>query len=541
MSAHAHAKQPENTKSPQVEPGIQQAGPASNMEALGMLGMANVAKAAEMLTGIGPRDVAEEVLAMVHNAPRMVSVILDALPLTELGKLPATVLEQAPVVEWLSVQSPKVVQAIPGALRLVVDRMIPIGSTLELQVGAVLGDGKLTSGGGELTATATRTDESTWDYSLECDCLVQEGVDEQVGKKLSQTMSASASVTSGLAGVFGLQATWRDAPPLEQVFSGLSLESTKTSMVQHLHNQVLRGTPQEMRMFARAEGKVEGAASLTTLAADLPGLAAQVAEIGPKLLGSISTGAELLMTEESSILSVDLKADALGGLGLERVLAELLQLQKVLMTEENVTAVARIDLEHAEFLDVTLTHAQEQGTTTQVFGSLSELESAFAFGEGEVNLGERLDRMRGNALSLAIERELPRSEWAEFGVQHAGLDSGEILSSEVDLQIQQDVVYRGPFRDQVDGTTPVPANTPEAQILRALVDNALGKTSSLFQVDATGAASLLAFEAPRVVGTASTQVEKEGTLGEKGLVELSGLAKVSKEVDVPYTGPTKLL
>ncbi len=528
MSALSHAKQPENTKSPEQQPAVQQAGPASNMEALALLGMGALGKAAAALSEQGPQSLEEEVALMAQTSPAMLPVLLDALPDMVLTSVLPSVLGFRSVRDWLLMARPDLLSQIEGGAELLIDGLIPVGHSLKLAIGAELSADFELAGANSIELT--RDSAKGWALVFEAEVAVKAGLTGEEASKQDQGLlqgsaKAEGKAQAGIAQTMTSNFSSDLAPDeLMQALSGqLDLALLKSLVTDTLTSMVPDSVSVECAMTADLEGKGD----LKVLGAIAPALHARLLEASATFEAGLSGSSRMTVTELGDVTNEFLiDASTTIGPSLQGLLPMAHELQTLAKQESWTLSVV---FENGAFKHIVVDEDMQDMISQRVFLDPADLLTAQQ--DRFVGAGDRLQKLAAG-MSVTVRQPLPE---AEIDAVSRGMQSVRLGGAGVQCSYELQQTVR--FAQGVE--VPEYLNTSnfagsDLALFQALVQCALTGESGTLNVDQATAREMLVVEEIRLVGAQTGKAKAE-----QGGAEISG--EVTHSFDVPYNGPTKLL
>lgn len=527
MSALTHAKQPENTKSPELQPQVQQAGPASNMEALGMLGMSALGQASSALTGEGPQSLEEEVAVMAQTSPGMLPVLLDALSDSLLVNCLPPVMGFRIVRDWLLHVRPDLLSQIEGGAELLIDGLIPVGHSLKVSLEGELDE--RFKAAGTASIQLTRSSTKGWALVFEAEVAGQAGVGVESESKNPLSVGAINGKLEGDADVglsHDITANFSsDVTPddLMQALAGqMDLALLKSLVTETLTSMVPNSVSVESALTADLEGKGD----LKILSALAPALQTRLLEASATFSAGLS-GASRMTVTDLGVVTNEFIVDATSTIGptLRGLLPNALDIQRV-ATQESWTLT--VVFEQGQFKHIVVSEDMKDMLSERIFTDPKDLLTAQK--DRYVGAGDRL-RQLAEGMSVTVREALPSEEVSEVSQQLQGVRMAG-AGIDCDYQLQQTVSFK-PGQQIPEYLNTSNYAGSDLALFQAVVQVAQGGSAGALNLDQKTAASMLEIEAIRLVGS------EVGTAKlEEGPMEVTG--QITHSFDVPYTGPTKL-
>ena len=526
MSALTHAKQPESTKNPEVQPQVQQAGPASNMEALGLLGISALGQAASALSGTGPESLEEEVALMAQTSPGLLPVLLDALPDTVLQICLPQVMVYRAVRDWLLMVRPDLLSQVEGGAELLIDGMMPVGHSIKLSIAGELSAEFELAGANSIQLT--RAGEKSWALVFEAEVAGKVGFSEEEEAKkqtgaLQGGAKAEAKAQVGVAHTLTSSFSSDLGPDqLVQAMGGqLDLPQLKALVTDTLTSLVPDSVSVESALTANLEGKGD----LKVLGRLAPGLHSRLCEAKATFEAGLSGSGRVTMSEEGMTHEFIIDASTTIGPTLKGLLPAALDLQRVASEESwTITVVA----ENLRFKHIVVDEDMNDMISQRIFLDPKDLLTAQK--DRYQGVGDRLQKLAAG-MSVTVREALPEEEIESF---LAELQSVRLGGAAMDCSYELQQTVR--FAQNVE--IPDYMNTSnfagsDLALFQAVVQCALTGDAGTLNMDQSTALDMLVIEGIRLVGAETGMLKKDVTG-----IELKG--EVSHSFDVPYSGPTKL-
>jgi hypothetical protein len=525
MSALTHAKQPENTKSPELQPQVQQAGPASNMEALGMLGMSALGQATSALTGAGPQSLEEEVAVMAQTSPGMLPVLLDALPDIALQVCLPQVMGYRAVRDWLLGDRPDLLKGLQGGAELLIDGMIPVGHSLKVSLEAEL-DMRFKLAGAN-SVQLTRSAQG-WQLVFDAEVAAQAGVGAEEESKnvtpvLSANLAAGASADLGVAHALSSEfSSDLRAEALMQALGGeLDLALLKSLLTDTLTSLV----PDSVSIESAVTADVEAKGSIAVLGQISPALQARLAEVKLGFEAGLSGSRKMTVSAEGVTNEFVIEASSTIGPTLKGLLPMAKDLYQVAKEESWKLTVVFVN---DAFQHIRVDEDMNDMISERIFTDPKELLNAQS--QRFIGVADRLNSMAAG-MSVTVREALPE---AEYPAVTETLQSLRLAGTQMDCdyELQQTVSF-APGAEVPEYMNTSNFAGSDLALLQAIAQLALTGEAGTLNLGQKGAQQMLEIQPIRLVGS-----EEGSTKTVEGKAEV--VSKLTHSFDVPYNGPTKL-
>ena len=527
MSAFDHAKQPQSIKSPKVQPSVQQLGPASNMEALGLLGMSALDQAANAVSGAGPETLGEELAVMAQTSPGLLPVLLDALPDEVLCTCLPQVMAFRAVRDWLVVDRPELLSKVDGGAELLIDGLIPVGHSLKVSLNAELDEKYKVAGGSSIQLA--RSSAKGWALVFDAEIAMKAAPGGELERKYQSSNGAESGKLDGcvdLGVAHNLTANFSsDVSPddLMQALCG-TLDATllKSLVTETLTSRV----PDSISVACAMTADLEGKGDVKVLGAIAPALQARLLEVSAIFQAGLGGSCRMTVTEFGKVThELIIEATTTIGPSLKGLVPAAFDLQRVARQESwKLTLV----FEQGEFKHIVVNEDMNDMISARIFLDPKDLLNAQE--DRYMGAGDRLNKLAAG-MSVTLREALPKEELSHVSAQ---LQSVRLSGAAIDCDYELHQTVR--FKEGVE--IPDYLNTSnyagsDLALFQAVAEVAHGGTAGALNLNQKTARSMLEIEPIRLVGSEIATAKRD-----ESSVEFSG--QISHSFDVPYSGPTRL-